>query len=228
MRSAHLITPFLVSSALTFIALAAEPTPDAPTLMTERGKLLFQDDFSKPLSAEWRTAKGKWEVVDGAIRGAELKEDMHGAVTRRSLPLQNAIIQYSFKLDGTKQTSLSINDAGGHLCRVLINATGFSVRKDDHDHTGPDKAVLLEARTTPIKPGEWHTVVVEMYGSEMLARIDGREVAFGSHDAIAGSKTNFGLTVAGEFASFKDFRIWEALPSKGWEAKKAELIKARK
>src|SRR5262245_25436820 len=75
---------------------AAEPT-DPKTLMTERGKLLFGDDLSQPLNKDWKTAKGKWEVVDGTIRGSELKADMHGAVTRHDLPAQNVVIQYSFK-----------------------------------------------------------------------------------------------------------------------------------
>lgn len=214
-------------AAYCFVASAAEPTPDAPTLMSERGKLLFSDKFDQPLGNEWKTAKGKWEVVEGAIRGAELKADMHGAVTRHTMPFQNAVIQYSFKLEGTKQTTLSINDSTGHLCRVLINETGFTVQKDDHDHTGPDVRAVLDTNKTPIKAGVWHTVVMEMVGTEMLARIDGKEVAFGAHDVIAGSKANFGLTVAGESASFKDFRVWEALPNKTWAASKAELLKSR-
>src|SRR5436190_9328358 len=125
---------------------AADAGTEPKTLMTERGKLLFSDDFSQAPGKEWKSAKGKWEVVDGALRGAELKSDNHGAATRRALPVKDFVIQYSFKLDGTRQTTLSINDAKGHNCRVAINPAGFTVQKDSHDKNVNDKAAVLERR----------------------------------------------------------------------------------
>src|SRR5262249_23658415 len=108
----------VVAIALIPLAVpAADPVSTPKTVMSECGKLLFADDFTQPLGKDWRSGKGKWEIVDGALRGAELKADKHGAVTRRALPLRNAVIQFSFKLDGTRQTTLSINDAKGHCCR---------------------------------------------------------------------------------------------------------------
>lgn len=212
---------------LGLTVLAAEPRPEPATLLSTRGKLLFADDFKQPLGKEWRTAKGKWEIVDGALRGAELKADKHGAVTRHLMPFRDVVIQYSFKLEGARQTSLSINDARGHCCRLLVNATGFEVRKDSHDHNMADKTVVLERRALPIQPGTWHTVVVEIRGKEMLARLDGAAVAYGAHETLAVDKTNFGLTVAGESASFKDLRVWEALPNSGWEATRSKLLEER-
>lgn len=208
------------------LAADGEKKTAAETLMCERGKLLLSDDFQKPFASPWKVAKGKWEVVDGAIQGSELKADMHGAVVRTNVAARNLVIQYSFKLAGTKQTTLSINDAQGHNSRVLINKAGISARKDDHDHTGPDKAEMLQTVATPIAEGEWHTLVVEINGPEFLARLDGKQVAYGSHAAINVDKTNIGLTVAGESASFKDFRIWEATPKADWAATKAKVIPA--
>ena len=183
--------------------------------MTERGKLLLSDNFDKPLGKQWRQGKGKWEVEGGALTGTELKADNHGAVIRHPLPFRNAVIQYSFKLDGARQTTLSINTAKAHLCRVLINAEGFTVRKDDTDKDGPDKAVILEAKKGVIKPGQWHTIVIEIHGKEMLASLDGKEIAFGAHDMLDTEKANLGLTVVGASVSFKDLRVWEANSNKG-------------
>ncbi len=191
--------------------------------MCERGKLLFSDDLNQPLAKHWKAAKGKWEVVGGAMQGSELKADMHGAVMRTNVPLKNVVIQYSFKLQGAKTTSLSINDAKGHNSRVLITLTGFSVRKDDHDHDGPDKAALLQATKTPIAADQWHTLVIEISGPELVARLDGKHVALGSHESINVDKTNLGLTVAGESVSFKNLRVWEATPKADWPATKAKL-----
>jgi hypothetical protein len=205
--------------------LAAEPPTggDPATLLTERGKQLLADDFAAVPAKPWNVGKGKWEVVDGALRVAELPSDMHGAVARRPLNVKDVVIQYGFKLDGCKQTSLSINDAKGHCCRVVLSPTGLQVRKDSHDKNVTDKGALLGEVKKAIKPGEWHTVVVELYGKEMLARLDGEVVAFGAHDSLDVTKTNFGLTCAGEAVWFRNLRVWEAQPNKGWEATKAKL-----
>ena len=155
-------------------------------------------------------AKGKWEIVDGAWHGEELPADMHPAVVRRQLKFQDAIFQYSFKLDGAKQTTFSINDEKEHVCRVLLRPNGFTVQKDDHDHDGPDKAVVFKNITTPIKDGEWHTMVVEILGQEMLACLDGDKVGFGAHELIGWPKANLGLTINGQSASFKNLRVWDS------------------
>ncbi|MDA1052862.1 MAG: hypothetical protein O3C40_20610 [Planctomycetota bacterium] len=215
----------LYFTVLVSMSAAAEPTKvDAETLMCERGKLLLSDDFDEPLGKAWRALKGKWEVAGEAIQGSELKADMHGAVIRANLPLHNAVIQYSFMLEGAKTTTFSINDAKGHNSRVVINAAGFTARKDDHDHAGPDEAAVLRAVKTPIRDGEWHTLVIEINGPDFLARLDGKQVAYGSHDAIDVDKTNIGLTVGGESVSFKQLRIWEATPKSTWPATKAKLV----
>ncbi|HEY1377682.1 MAG TPA: hypothetical protein VGF55_12860 [Gemmataceae bacterium] len=208
---------------------AAEPTTPTPaaTRMTERGKLVFSDDLTAKPGPAWRVGKGKWEAVDGALKGSELKADMHGAVMRHAQNFRNAVVQYSFKLDGCRQTTFSVNAAKGHLCRCLINPNGFAVQKDSSDHGATDKPMVLERKAVAIKPGVWHTIVIELQGKEMLACLDGEHVAFGSHEALDKPKANFGLTVAGESASFKDFKMWEAEPSKEWEATKAKLLAAR-
>ena len=227
----HLIRTLIVTAAAAALGLsatAAEPAKEPKALLTERGKLLFGDDLNQPLGKEWRAAKGKWEVVEGAVRGSELKADMHAAVARHAMDFRNVVIQYSFKLDGARQTTFSINATKGHLCRVLVNSTGFTVRKDDSDKTGPDQAVVLEKRDVAIKPGEWHTLVIEIHGKEMLASLDGKEVAFGEHAGIDQPKANFGFTVGGESVSFKNLRVWEALPNKAWATTKVKLIEERK
>ena len=216
----------LGATSLGLIPHAADSSADPKTLLAERGKLLLSDDLNTAPAKEWHAAKGKWEAVDGAWHGEELASDNHPGVIRRQLKFQNAIFQYSFKLDGAKQTTLSINDEKEHLCRVLIRPNGFTVQKDDHDHDGPDKAVVFKTITTPIKAGEWHTLVVEILGEERLASLDGDKVGFGSHELIGTAKANFGFTINGQSASFKNLRVWEAVPNKNWAETKAKLAAA--
>lgn len=213
--------------ALAPVAIWADDAPTPPTLMTEPGKLLFRDDLNTEPGKAWRVAKGKWEVHDGALKAAELPADKHGAVMRHAMPFENVVFQFSFKLDGGKGTSLSINSPAGHACRVLINPTGFVVRKDSSDKNVTDKAAVLGQEKVAIKPGEWHTMVVELHGKAMLATLDGKVTAFGEHDGLKGQKSNFGLTVAGDSVSFKGLRVWEATAGKNWEANRAKLLEAK-
>ncbi len=226
MKSSLLYSTAFSLLALATSTLAADAVTEPKTLLTERGKILFSDDLQESPGEGWKASKGKWEAVDGTLRGAEVAADKHGAVNRRTLAFGDAVLQFSFRLDGAKGISLSINKAKGHQCRVSINPAGFTVQKDDSDHEGPDTRVLLQKVTTPIKPGEWHTLVIELLGQEMLASLDGEKVGFGAHAVIAEPKANLGFTVAGQTASFKNLRVWEAQPNKEWSTNKAKLAAA--
>lgn len=234
------LTRILTVSAL--FALVQLHADDPKTLMTERGKVLFSDDLSKPMAKPekaakgraaaaaatgWRMAKGKWETVDGALKGSELKEDKHGAVARYPLNFKDVVIQYDVQVNGCRMTTLSINDSKEHVCRVLINKDGFTAQKDDHDHEGPDKAVKFGTEKVEIKPGTWQTVLVEIKGGEMVTQLGGK-VIVGKHESIATDKANLGFTVSGESASFRNLKVWEASPKEGWDKTKAGLTTAAK
>ncbi|MBI3467423.1 MAG: hypothetical protein HY000_30815 [Planctomycetes bacterium] len=223
-RIASLLLIFAV--CLPHIAAAGE-TAEAKTVMTNRGKLIFSDAFGSPLEKPWNVAKGAWDIVDSAVQVRELKSDHHGAVARRALPVADFVAQYSFKLDGAKSTTFSVNCPQGHCCRVSITPNSLVVRKDSHDHNRADKAVTLGQQRVQIAPGVWHTLVIEIHGPELLATLDGKTVAYGSHESIAVTKSNIGLTVAGESASFKDLRVWEAQPNSQWAANKEKLLKGQ-
>ncbi|MEI9897939.1 MAG: hypothetical protein WDN28_29795 [Chthoniobacter sp.] len=95
----------LAAGSLGMTTRAAESSADPKTLLAERGKLLFSDDLNAAPAKEWHVAKGKWEVVDGAWHAEELPADNHPGVVRRPFKFQDAIFQYSFKLEGTKMTT---------------------------------------------------------------------------------------------------------------------------
>jgi hypothetical protein len=211
----------------TGVIFASENASEPKTSMTTRGKLLFSDDFTEPLDSRWRANVGQWEVKDGVLTGAEREKDMHGAVARHAMPMQDVVIQFDFKLDGCKGISLSINDAKEHVCRLQITTTGVSLRKDDHDHTGPDMAVIFESLPEKFKQGTWYTAVVEMRGPEMVAQVGDLRPMFGEHELIGTAKANFGFTVAGQSASFRNVRVWEAKPNSDWPATKKHLEQQR-
>ncbi len=207
------ISPAFLLIALTSVAFAADP--ESPqTKLAQIDKLVLADSFTGPaLAKEWKAVKGKWEIVDGTLRGAELKSDNHGAVLRTPLKLQNIVIAYEVKLDGAKTTSLSINGPKDHLARIIVAPNRFAVQRDDQDHDGPDKAVVFLSKTMQITPGHWHSVVLEMVGDTMVGTLDGKIEGHGSDPTFAAKeKCMPGFTVAGESASFRNVRIYTAKP----------------
>lgn len=217
---------WLATAAVWFTA-ATLSAQEPKTFAGLRGKTLFADDFATTIDTKWKAAKGKWEIADGALRVRELKEDNHGAAMRCAIPLENAIVEYQFRFDGAKQTTLSLNATKGHLSRALVTPTSLMVKKDSTDKNKTDKAQVLDTRKLNLKQGEWHTLVVELIGKEIVASVDGKEVAFGKHDGIAQTKANFGLTVAGESMHFRKFRVSEAQPNPAWETTRQTLLDAR-
>jgi hypothetical protein len=199
-----ILTSFAVVAALSGTAFAGE------LMVSTKGDTLLEDALSK-LNKPWSAAKGEWIPCDSGIKGSERAADKHGAVIRRPLAFKDAVIEFSFRLDGAKGISLSINDAKGHLCRLGISKDSFQARKDDSDHEGPDKGLAFPAVKLPLGDGRWHTAVVELVGEQMVCSIDGK-VSRGSHAVIAGPKANLGLTVAGQSACFKDLKVWAAAP----------------
>jgi hypothetical protein len=67
-----------------------------------------------------------------------------------------------------------------------------------------------------------------MAGKDMVARLDGKDVAFGSHDGLVVPKASVGFTVQGESVSFKNLRVYEGTPLKSWEETRAKLQAERK
>ena len=210
------------------LCLGAELHAGEPaTLMLQPGKLLVSEKLDQPFGKEWFGKPGKWQVVDGIMRGTQVAEDMHAAVRRREVKFTSAVVEFQFRLDGAKMMSLSMNADKGHVCRVRVNADGFAAIRDK-DKKANDKPVILDNREVKITPKEWHTMVVEMSGKEMVARLDGKHFAFGAHDSLATPKASVGFTVQGDSVSFKNLRVFAGTPLKSWEGTKAKLLADRK
>ncbi len=219
---------------LTAITPVLAQTSPLQTLMTIKGQSLFADDLSKTSSA-WKSAKGNWTIVNGALQGTERASDNHSATYRHNLVFNDAALSVQFKLDSAKQISFSINDATGHLARVVIQPKGFQARKDDHDHEGADKAAAFNAVKMSLEGNSWYELLIEMKGSEMLARVVevantssktiGKTIqaSLGEHPALAGAKANIGLTVSGGSAEFRSIAVYSALANPSWSDSKKTL-----
>jgi hypothetical protein len=218
------IRPFFVASLLVAGPVMAADTKDVEPLMTVRGKQLVTENFAaEALPAGWTVAKGVWAVKDGVLHGKEVASDMHAAVVRTNAAVENGIYQFDFRFDGAKQTHISINGAKGHICRVTILAGGFQVRKDGTKNSETDKGVLLDSCKMTFEQGQWYTMLVEISGKEILARVDDKHFAFGADDKVALPKANFAFPVSGETLAIDNVRAWTATSNPKWAETKAKL-----
>ena len=211
---------------------------DPPTVMAERGALLFAESFAGPAKTSrakslpefargafdqgWRVDPGRWEFVDGTLRGAQVPK-LHSAVASHLLPAQNFVLQFDIRLEGSRRMTLRVNDPDEHICRVVLEGDGFSTQKDDHDHTGPDQPVPFGKVAVPIPQGEWKTVLVEIVGDELVASIDGRTLA-GRHPLIGTKKSNFGFVVPGQYVSLRNVKIWAAKLRDDWPQRRSAYV----
>lgn len=174
-----------------------------------RGAVLFSDDFSGATMAQgWMGKPGKWEMTNGAAKVSELPEDKHAAVRRHALQYHDAILEFSFELDGAKMVALSINNKGGHVCRLIATPKGMTLQVDQPNATSELKAVKLASSTAPIEPGKWHKLVVEVKGPRMIAQIDDGPTISGENPRVDVAKTDLGIPVGGVSALVKDVKVY--------------------
>ncbi len=209
-------------SALLALSLTASAADKA--LLAIPGAVIFESKLDSPPAAPWKSAKGKWELVEGVMRGSEVAEDKHGAVTRLPNKLQDFVIEYEFKFLGAKSTSLSINGAKDHMARISITPNSVTIQRDDNDHEGPDKSVIFARLPAELATGTWHKVRMEMVGDSMLGQVDDH-VAWGSSGLFKNSKLAPGFTVGGQSVDFRNLSVREATLNPEWETAKATLPK---
>lgn len=200
-----------ISHIIAVALLAAAPLLFAgDAKYSERGKLIFSDDFSGPEMAKgWAGKPGKWEMVDGAVKVSQVKEDNHAAVRRHPLPpYHDGIFEFSFEFDGATAIGLSLNNKGGHVCRLMISPKGLILNVDAPNATSELKAVKLAASTTPVESGKWHKVVVEVRGPTMIAQIDDAPPISGENARVDVEKTDVGIPVGGVSAKVKGLKVY--------------------
>ena len=240
----------LLCLALLVLGLTVHADELLPTLMTVRGKPLLEQNFEKALPPfdgkskgfasgfkGWRynasERGGHWEVKDGCFTGAENPAVHHPATASYGFDFKDAVIQCEVRmndvpLDGRKNRYINVRttDEKDYVCTVILSEGAFRIQKDDNDHDGPDKAVPLGVKKMPLKLNEWHKVLFEIKGDEMVGTVDGQSLT-GSHSLITSAKHSV-MFVMGVEGSVRNFKAWEALPNPEWEKNKAKLMAAAK
>ncbi len=217
----------------------ADEVPAKP--LAEKGELLLSDDFSSGEVSEGRgKGEGNWSALipafaieDGALKGWQARDD-HGAVGRTYLPMKDVIVEFRFRLEGTKNFNAVFDDQGykgshaGHIARVAFAPTQirlgddkegvmrndiFEMRRDPAKKAEADK--LLEGRGATVKQTleqeTWYSVTIEIVGDEMRVSLDGEPMGYLKSPGLAHeTKTSFHFTVNGDHLLVDDVKIWAA------------------
>lgn len=180
---------------------------------------------------------GRWEIAKGEFRGIETPGANHPATASFGLPFQNVIIQCEVRLndvpdEGRKYRSLFVKatDAKDYVISLSLGQGGLFLTPYEADKINPATKQREKGSTvkmlTPIKLNEWHTVVLEIQGDEVVGTLDKQSITL-SNPLIGTAKHSLMLG-AGTEASFRKLRVWEALPNAEWMANKAKLSAAAK
>lgn len=180
--------------------------------ISKKGADLMSDDFSAagPLKAPWTMPKGKWEAKDGVLVGAEIKADKHAAVLHYDKKIHNLIVQFDYELKGAQFLHLSFNHAKGHLWRLMITDKEIRLQKDKNKKDPTSKAEVAAKANFSSKPGERHTVTVEIVGEQIVARVGDNITLKAANPAFDTEKPNIRFIVRGDSALIDNVKAWQA------------------
>lgn len=175
---------------------------------------------------------GRWEIVNGEFRGIETPGANHPATASFGLPFQNVIIQCEVRLndvpdEGRKYRSLFVKatDAKDYVISLSLGQGGLFLTPYEADKINASTKQREKGTTVkllkPIKLNEWHTVVLEIRGDEVVGTLDHQSITLSN--PLIGTAKHSVMLGAGTEASFRKLRIWEALPNADWTANKAKL-----
>ena len=178
---------------------------------------------------------GRWEIEKGEFRGIETPGANHPATASFGIPFQNVIIQCEVRLndvpdEGRKYRSLFLKatDSKDYVISLSLGQGGLFLTPYDADKINPATKQREKGTTVkllrPIKLNEWHAVVLEIYGNEVVGTLDKQSITLSS--PLIGTAKHSLMLGAGTEASFRKLRIWEALPNADWTANKVKLSAA--
>jgi hypothetical protein len=167
-------------------------------------------DLKSPLPAEWKVAKGTWDVKDGVLTGSELPAEKHAAVLWHQVPMQTGAVECEFMLDGSKTLILGC-DGDKHVGRIVISPTALQVRDDSTEVKGKTPSTLLATTKLDLKQGEWHKLRYEWSGDRMAAKLDGASVE-GSNANLGKKKVRWWFAVGGASVKFRNLKVTGVLP----------------
>ena len=228
----HLALILALTPALLFSAGAQEKKPEAKkkekpdgkVWMCKKGELLWEEKFDEgKWSKEWNRYKGNFVVEGDAVKSAEIAADAHHpAMSRKLGGDNNVIVQFSFKSDGSPWMGFALDDKE-HVARLILNPDQFKIVKMSGTG-GTTKGSDIDSKRMKLNDGAWHTVVWEIFGDEMIATIDDSQMVLGKAEGLTPTRSRCELINGGQFAWWKDIKVWKGEADDKWPQKRAQLM----
>jgi hypothetical protein len=175
--SIHIISVLaLALSAASLGAADVEPT------LGKKGRLLLDETFDGGVvPAGWNKNTGKLSVATGVLHASEVEAEHHAGAFRKPLPVQDCLIRVDFQFAGAKTFHLGFDPAPGelkkkgHLFSVIITPESWNITEHNDKANPQSKNVVHAKAAAKFEPGQWHTLLLECKGNDVMARVAGRE-----------------------------------------------------
>jgi hypothetical protein len=171
---------FVLGAAAAFVA----PTYAADSELTlgKRGKLLLAETFDgETVPKGWNRNTGVLAITNGALAASELASDQHAGAFRRLMPLRDCAVQLDFKFTGATMFHLGFDPSPGelkkkgHLFSLIITPESWTLT-EHLDKADPKSKNVVHAKVaTKFPPDQWFSLLLEVKGNEVVARVAGRE-----------------------------------------------------
>jgi len=226
----------IVSLSHCLIVSAAEPQnqtapsakAESPLFMVKRGALVTEDDFSGPTYKEkWKEFIKTWTLVDGMMKGETEVGKHHSTLApKKDFPVDRAVIQFDFKLDGAKSIGVVLNHETGyreHVASVSFSPSEAKLKRSS-GMGKTTKSQELDLKPVKLDDGRWHTATIEIYDAEMLVSLDGKFLLHGiGVDPAQHTKEGPRFIVSDPAAYLDNVRVWKAEPDPTWAERKAKM-----
>lgn len=208
--------PVIVCAALVALPLhAAELEP----LLGKKGKLLLEEKFDGDVVPKgWTKNTGALAVTGGALHAGEVASDKHVGAFRRALPVRDCAIQVDFTFAGATAFHLGFDPAPGelkkkgHLFSLIVTPAQWSITEHADKADPKSKNTVLAKAAVKFPRDQRFTLLLEVKGDAVVARVDGREALRASAKDFHVKKPGLVFRVAGPDGAamiFDNVKVWE-------------------
>lgn len=199
---------------LVFGLICAAALHGHEPVLLEKGRLLFASDFDEPLSPEHWKVSGDMRVQDGHLawkgEGPKVFFSPNLKAPPYELPVGDLILEFSFTYwDELARSQVVFNDANGHAIIVEFREDLHYLRKWQEKEPLLTYTEYPDASGSTLKPGTMYRVMIEIRGTDLLARIDDENFLMGRSARFANPHTPLQLCFEGVGGTVDNYRLWE-------------------
>lgn len=194
-------------------------------LLTTPTRVRFQDDFAKNEASDRWFFNEYFTVEDEAL----VRNDLLGENKRifiQKPAFGDTMISVDFCFRGTDELRIMTGTPGHYNAVVLVWPNGFRVTTA-RDESVPFFPTIHGECAIDLQSNTWHTLLIEIHGDEIIARVDDSEhFVVGQHPILDRQRSYFAFQVKGRSAAFDNIRIHDVEPSAHpvWAATRDKLL----